>query len=115
MMRAVPANRNETTRLRRQPGQAGVQRGEDWVVGRVPGQYACARRAAISGENTVVGNISLSLDGRVTGPGGEHDMSWVAAHAVTGAARDHMVDVTSSATTALLAARTTRGSPAIGL
>jgi hypothetical protein len=58
---------------------------------------------------TVVGNISLSLDGRVTGPGGEYDMSWVAAHGVTDAARDHMVDVTSSATTALLGRKNYQG------
>ena len=29
----------------------------------------------------VVGNISLSLDGRTTGPGGEYDMSWIVPHA----------------------------------
>jgi hypothetical protein len=31
--------------------------------------------------------ISLSLDGRVNGPGGEVDMSWVARHAVSDVAR----------------------------
>lgn len=51
---------------------------------------------------TVIGNISLSLDGRVTGPGGEYDMSWIVPHAITNAARDHMIDVTSPATTVLL-------------
>jgi dihydrofolate reductase len=54
------------------------------------------------GNRIVVGNISLSLDGRFTGPAGEHDMSWIAAHAVTGGSRSHMVRVTSAATTALL-------------
>ena len=29
------------------------------------------------GNRTVVGNISLSLDGRFTGAGGERDMSWM--------------------------------------
>jgi dihydrofolate reductase len=50
----------------------------------------------------VVGNISLSLDGRVTGPGGEYDMGWIVPHAITDTARDHMVGVTTPATTVLL-------------
>ena len=53
-------------------------------------------------DRTVVANISLSLDGRVAGPGGDYDMSWIVPHAVTDGARDHMVKVTSAATTALL-------------
>jgi dihydrofolate reductase len=51
---------------------------------------------------TVIGNISLSLDGKVSGPGGEYDMGWIVPHAITDAARDHMVAVTSPATTVLL-------------
>jgi dihydrofolate reductase len=51
---------------------------------------------------TVIANISLSLDGRVNGPTGEYDMSWIVPHAITNAARDHMVEVTSPATTVLL-------------
>ena len=51
---------------------------------------------------TVIGNISLSLDGRVTGPGGEYDMGWIVPHAITDAARDHMVRVTAPASTVLL-------------
>jgi hypothetical protein len=35
------------------------------------------------GNRTVVGNISLSLDGRMAGPGGEYDMSWIVPHALT--------------------------------
>ncbi len=54
------------------------------------------------GARTVIGNISLSLDGRVTGPGGEYDMGWIVPHAVTDTARDHIVAVTSPATTLLL-------------
>ena len=50
----------------------------------------------------VVANISLSLDGRVTGPGGEYDMGWIVPHAITDSARNHMVEVTSPATTVLL-------------
>ena len=51
---------------------------------------------------TVIANISLSLDGRVCGPGGEYDMSWIVPHAVTETARDNMIRVTSPATTVLL-------------
>ncbi len=51
---------------------------------------------------TVVANISLSLDGRVSGVGGEYDMGWIVPHAITNAARDHMVHVTAPATTVLL-------------
>ena len=54
------------------------------------------------GARTVIGNISLSLDGRVTGAGGEYDMGWIVPHAITDAARDHMVSVTIPATTVLL-------------
>jgi hypothetical protein len=51
---------------------------------------------------TVIANISLSLDGRVTGPGGEYDMGWIVPHAITDGGRNHMISVTSPATTALL-------------
>jgi dihydrofolate reductase len=54
------------------------------------------------GTRSVIGNISLSLDGRVTGPGGEYDMGWIVPHAITDAARDHLVSVTAPATTVLL-------------
>lgn len=58
---------------------------------------------------TVVGNISLSLDGRVAGPGGEYDMSWIVPHATTDGARDHMVKVATAATTALLGRKNYQG------
>ena len=58
---------------------------------------------------TVVANISLSLDGRVNGQGGDYDMSWIVPHAVTDGARDHMVKVTSAATTALLGRKNYQG------
>jgi hypothetical protein len=51
---------------------------------------------------TVIGNISLSLDGRVSRPGGQYDMSWIVPHAITNVARDHMINVTKPATTVLL-------------
>lgn len=54
------------------------------------------------GDRTVVGNVLLSLDGRVAGPAGEYDMSWIIPHATTDGAREHVVKVTSTATTALL-------------
>jgi dihydrofolate reductase len=58
---------------------------------------------------TVVANISLSLDGRVSGPGGEYDMGWIVPHAITAGARDHMVRVTARATTALLGRKNYQG------
>ncbi len=58
---------------------------------------------------TVVANISLSLDGHVTGQGGDYDMSWIVPHAVTDGAREHMVKVTSGATTALLGRKNYQG------
>lgn len=61
------------------------------------------------GTRTVIGNISLSLDGRVTGPGGEYDMGWIVPHAVTDGARDHMVSVTTPATTVLLGRKNYEG------
>jgi dihydrofolate reductase len=62
-----------------------------------------------TGGRRVVGNISLSLDGRVTGPGGDHDMSWVARHAVTDAARELTMRQTSTATTVLLGRKNYEG------
>jgi dihydrofolate reductase len=58
---------------------------------------------------TVVGNISLSLDGHTAGPGGEYDMSWIVPHAVTDGARSHMLRVTTGATTALLGRKNYQG------
>src|SRR5579871_6947817 len=60
-------------------------------------------------DRTVVANISLSLDGRVAGPGGDYDMSWIVPHAVTDRAREQMVKVTSAATTALLGRKNYQG------
>lgn len=53
-------------------------------------------------QRTVVGNITLSLDGRVSGTGGPYDMGWIVQHAVSDGARDHMSRVIKPATTALL-------------
>lgn len=57
----------------------------------------------------VAANISLSLDGRVHGTGGEHDMSWIVPHAISDGARDHMIRVTSPATTVLLGRKNYEG------
>jgi dihydrofolate reductase len=57
----------------------------------------------------VVGNISLSLDGRTTGVGGDYDMSWIVPHAVTETGRDHMIRVTEPATTVLLGRKNYQG------
>jgi dihydrofolate reductase len=58
---------------------------------------------------TVVANISLSLDGRINGAGGEYDMSWVVPHAMSDVARDHMVRFTLPATTVLLGRKNYEG------
>ena len=58
---------------------------------------------------SVIANFSLSLDGRVNGPQGEYDMSWIVPHAITDGARDHMVKVTSPATTVLLGRKNYEG------
>ncbi len=60
-------------------------------------------------DRTVVANISVSLDGRVNGPGGDYDMSWIVPHALTDGARGHMVKVTRPASTALLGRRNYQG------
>ena len=57
----------------------------------------------------VTANITLSLDGRVNGAGGDYDMSWIVPHAITEAARDHMIRVTSPATTILLGRKNYEG------
>ncbi|WP_420818471.1 hypothetical protein [Nocardioides speluncae] len=56
----------------------------------------------------------MSLDGRVNGPGGDQDMSWIAPHAVTDAARDSLTQLVEPVTTVVLGARTSRASAATG-
>lgn len=58
---------------------------------------------------TVIANISLSLDGRTTGPGGEYDMGWIVPHAVSDTAREHVLQLTNTATTVLLGRRNYQG------
>ncbi|MPZ28172.1 MAG: riboflavin biosynthesis protein RibD [Micromonosporaceae bacterium] len=58
---------------------------------------------------TVVGNISLSLDGRVNGRGGDYDMGWITPHAVSDPPRDLMVRMAGSGTTVLLGRKNYQG------
>jgi dihydrofolate reductase len=60
-------------------------------------------------DRTVTGHIPLSLDGRVSGPGGEHDLGWTVRHALTSEARAQLLDVTGTASTALLDGQTYQG------
>ena len=57
----------------------------------------------------VTGNISLSLDGRVTGPAGEQDMGWIVPHALTSESRAHLLRITSTASTAVLGRKNYQG------
>lgn len=58
---------------------------------------------------TVVANFSLSLDGRIAGPGGDYDMGWIVPHAVTDGAREHLTALTRPATTVLLGRKNFQG------
>ena len=60
-------------------------------------------------DRIVTGNISLSLDGRVTGPAGDHDMGWIVPHALTDESRAHLLKITSTASTALLGRKNYQG------
>ena len=60
-------------------------------------------------DRTVTGHTPLSLDGRVSGPGGEHDLGWTVRHALTGEARAQLLTATSAASTVLLDDRTYQG------
>ncbi len=62
-----------------------------------------------TGNRRVVANITLSLDGRTNGPGGDYDMSWIVPHAVSDTARDRMVQMAEAATTALLGRKNYQG------
>ena len=60
-------------------------------------------------DRTVTGHTPLSLDGRVSGPGGEHDMGWTVRHALTAQARAQLLEVTGTASTVLLDGPTYQG------
>lgn len=63
----------------------------------------------VEAHRRVVANISLSLDGRIHGRDGEHDMGWIVPHAISDGSRDHMIRVTSPATTVLLGRKNYEG------
>ena len=60
-------------------------------------------------DRIVTGHTPLSLDGRVSGPGGAQDTGWTVRHAPTGAARAQLLEVTGAATTVLLDGPTYQG------
>jgi len=62
-----------------------------------------------AGNRLVIGSFSLSLDGRVTGPGGEYDMGWIVPHAITNVARDHLIELMTPASTVLLGRKNYQG------
>ena len=51
---------------------------------------------------TVVFNMTISLDGRITGPDGNDDMGWVVPHVFSDEVRDYLDDAISTATTAVM-------------
>lgn len=57
----------------------------------------------------VVGNISLSLDGRINGVDGDYDMSWMVRHSGSDTARKNLMRMTTEATTALLGRKNYEG------
>ena len=50
----------------------------------------------------VTANMSLTLDGRYSGPGGSGDMETILPYAVTDVARSHLSRIWETATTAVL-------------
>jgi dihydrofolate reductase len=68
-----------------------------------------AERQAGTGDRVVVGNIALSLDGRVNGRGGDYDMGWIGPHAISDAVRAQLAAVYGSATTVLLGRKNFEG------
>ena len=60
-------------------------------------------------DRIVTGNIALSLDGRVTGPGGEYDMGGIVPHALTDESRAHLLRIISPASTAMLGRKNYQG------
>jgi dihydrofolate reductase len=75
---------------------------------RLTGKIGGTDMSTTARSRRVIANISLSLDGRTHGPGGEYDMGWVARHAVTDEAREVMTRMTS-ATTILLGRKNYEG------
>ncbi|TWD80609.1 dihydrofolate reductase [Kribbella amoyensis] len=53
-------------------------------------------------ERKVFANMTVSLDGRITGPGGLGDMAPIVPHAITDQSRDSLIRLTQRSSTALL-------------
>ncbi|WP_072313406.1 dihydrofolate reductase family protein [Agrococcus sp. Marseille-P2731] len=58
---------------------------------------------------TVVFNMTVSMDGRITGPAGEGDMEWVVPHVLEDVVRDQLDGAIRSATTALMGSGNAEG------
>jgi dihydrofolate reductase len=58
---------------------------------------------------TVVFNMTISLDGRITGPSGENDMEWLLPHVFEDVVRDQLDAAIRSATTALMGSNNAEG------
>jgi dihydrofolate reductase len=65
--------------------------------------------ATTSTGRTVIGNIALSLDGRISGRGGDYDMGWIVPHAISDGSRDHLARLIQPATTVLLGRKNYQG------
>jgi dihydrofolate reductase len=57
----------------------------------------------------VTANISLTLDGRYNGPGGDGDLGAIVPYAITETARNHLARIHEHATTVLLGRRNAEG------
>jgi dihydrofolate reductase len=62
---------------------------------------------------SVVGNIALTLDGRVSGPQGDQDMAWVLPHALSDDGRAHLERLHTTASIALLGRKNFEGFQAV--
>lgn len=54
-------------------------------------------------------NLTITLDGRLTGPGGNEDMGWVVPHVFTDPVRDLLDRSISTVTTAVMASVNAEG------
>lgn len=57
----------------------------------------------------VVFNMTISMDGRITGPDGDEDMEWVVPHVLDDVVRDQLDRAIHTATTALMGSKNAEG------
>lgn len=62
-----------------------------------------------SSQRKVVAVISISLDGRINGPNGEFDMSWIVPHALTMTAREQQQEMMKAASVAIMGRKNYEG------